>query len=504
MAIVKKAKRSRRGLTLIEVALVLGITAIAAVAMAQMLSSAAEVVRTRAAADKLIEIREAAKAYINTNFNDLQTLLTENGATLVSIPIGRTVSGGAVPAGVSSTTVTLPSLQGGGFLSSNFIDIDAFGHNHAFVVSNVNNSLDRIEGMVMSIGGRPVDTRLLGRIATFTGATGGFMADGAATVTGVNGGWEATPANWTIAGVGPTEGHVMASVAFNEGALVGDYLYRRDIGIAEANTMRTNLNMGGNEITNVTRVQNDAGDLELGPNVIVDGYITAGTDITALRDLFVGENATIGVDLDVGTDLGVGNDAAIGNNVTAGHDITATNNVTARQTLAGQSFADIDAAGNQNTYVDALGVTHNYVVDPSGQTNLDRLSPSYLNVDAQVYSELNSVNTNIRLFDLLPKYVARGGWIATPGQEVVPKPDCGAGTAKITLAPMRDTMNFYANISWTKSGDYITDINLSQRTGIGRRYYAIDNGALSWTVAIQGTPTYTDDWQLFAMTYCYY
>lgn len=490
------ARRQRRGLTLIEAALSLGVAAVVLVGLAQLLTGAAETTRARAAADRLEEVTLASQEYIKTNFETLQSTIPTGSALM--IPVARTTPTGAVPAG---------SLQAGGFLSSSYVDANAYGQTHALLLRKVAGANDRIEGIVTTVGGQTIEDRQLGRIATFVGADGGFMmttplAGTAGRVTGVGGGWAAVANDWAASGVQPTTGHLMSSVAFNEGALVGDYLYRRDIGIPEANRMRTNLNMGDNQINDVTVLtQNSStadgssitlGDnlVTIGPNISVPGYITAGsyvhsdTNVTATND------------------------------VAAGRDVLATRNVQARNEVKGMRFIDITAAGANATYVNGSGNTVAYQMDPTDTTRLNNLTTATLDANTRIYTTENpgAPSSLDRLIDRLPNYVTKAGYVATRANPNVPKPNCGVrGVPKVTIATIQDTMRFAPSMeaiaAYTPYGTLVGGFKLTENTFIGRRFGAADEG-LTWEVGVSGTNQIDAggslDWVLLVLTHCYY
>lgn len=483
-------RRQRRGLTLIEAALSLGVAAVVLVGLAQLLTGAAETTKARATADRLEEVTLAAQEYIKANFTTLQTTVPVGGALMVAV--ARTESGGAVPAN---------SLQATGFLSSSFVDANPYGQRHALLLRRVAGSNDRIEGIVTTVGGLSIEDRQLGRVATFVGADGGFMMETPlpgteGLVTGVGGGWAATAGDWSASGTAPEAGHVMASVAFNEGALVGDYLYRRDIGIPEANRMRTNLSMGGNQINNVTTItQNDAGaagssialgdDLvTIGPNISVPGYITAGDYVHS------DTNITANVD------------------VAAGQDVLATRNVQARDSVKGMRFIDILADGSAATYVNDAGHNVAYQVDPTDTTRLNTLTSRAIDGNTRVFSDEvppSDLGTLTRLIDRLPNYVSKAGYVATPANPIVPKPVCGPhGVPKITLASIQDSMRFAPTVEPIFNGGVMTGITLTENTFIGRRMAAQDTTS-AWVVRVSGTrPVPGVDWIVLALTHCYY
>lgn len=462
-------RRVRRGMTLIEAALSLGVAAFVLIGLAQLLAGAAETTKARAVADRLEEVTVAAKEYVHANFKTLYDT-TPAGGTL-RVEIGRNSQSASVPAG---------SVQAAGFLPSTYVDRNAYNQTHALLLKRVTGSPGRLEGVITSVAGQTIPDQQLGRIATFAGADAGFMLTApvngsTGVVTGIGGGWATPAAQWSASGTTPTVGHIMASMAFNEGALVGDYLARNDIGIPEANTMRTNLIMGGNTITEVAKLENGStyitlnttdNKVEIGPNVEVSGYITAGDTIHATND------------------------------ITTDANVVAELDVTAKGSLHSTKFFDLD--------------DDTYVVDPEGLSNMGTLKTESIDVNATIFDEDPATATTVTLEDRLPNYVQKAGYIATPTRAFVPKPNCRvAGAQRIILSTVQDTMRFGANVTYgTILGENSYPPLINDWINIARKFRAVDSGA-TWQVLPSGTPNIdnsTDNgkWIILASTYCFY
>lgn len=453
--------RPRRGLTLIEAALSLGVAALVLVGLAQLLASAGETTRARAVSDRMTEITSAAQEYVQANFAQLMQLPDIKADKAVKVAVAKTSAGGAVPAGPGGG---LESIQGGGFLPSSFVDLNAYNQSSALILKRVDDT--RLEGVLTTVGGNTIEDRQLGRIATFVGADGGFMMttplpNTAGLVTGTNGGWSTQASLWDAgADAVPKTGHVMSSLAFNEGSVVGDYLARNDIGIPEANTMRTNLNMGANDINNVTAITKD----DFGDNDAI-----SGTSIT-LND----DKVSIGPNLEVA------------GYITAGTDITATDGK-----MTAHKFVDVDDPS--------------FLVDPKSDSNLNQLTTATLSADTALFDSNGALDGTLK--DRLPNYVTKTGYLVTASANVVAKPACGAGgTPKITFSPIYDNQQFASDVVVTgvsaSSGSNVT-ITLNNKSVQTARKWLVAAAGNSWTVTAQGT-TFFAPWSGLAMTYCYY
>ena len=540
-------RANRRGLTLIEAAMVLAVASLVVGGLSLTLGEMSENNRARAVADRLTEITDAAAKYVNANQGALTTQ-TVGGTVKVVIPVGRTTATGAVPAGPGG----LPSVQGGGFLPSSFVDADAFNQNHQVVVEYITTGTPHLEAMVVSYAGNPIPDRLLGVAARFAGAQAGFRltnnvgAISNANIYGTAGGWFASPGTWTAGGITPSSAHMFSMITTLDNSIAGNFLSRLP-GIAEANTMRTDIHMAGNAIDSAksicadsdsasctTTAPNDGSTLQIGPNIAVPGNITAGGDIT-------GRNATFTGNEDISGNDTVKGNSAINGNLTVG---------------TGYGVGGVLAATTQMNapaYCDALNC--NYEVVPSGTSKLNDLQTKSLSLDTVVYSTgwaqtgALAQSQGYTLGDLLPHYVAQyayfvGDYLLT-GQ-FVPKPTCGTnGVPKIILHPVTESFAFTPNVNWTYAGkdDTIGYVNKNSAnnatdpvavgpppgyaggyvpTQIMTEFDPVDHGTYidktitakdlspvsAWAVQISGSPdvpTSTDyESTVIAMTYCFY
>ena len=158
----------------------------------------------------------------------------------------------------------------------------------------------KLTGVV--VGGREtaIPDKRASRIASMIGADGGYVrSDEIATAMGLSddkkrnligsqGMWEASPASF---GLGDTEvpshgGLIVASTAYSAGRSA-DYLYRKKVsGIPDANSMFTDLDMGGNGACDATSGDgrcsriNNAGGVEViaGKLIVREKNTTPGTD----------------------------------------------------------------------------------------------------------------------------------------------------------------------------------------------------------------------------------
>ena len=367
---------ARRGLGLLEAAFGLTLMSVAAAGLFGIVNDQAMASKANLAAERLVQIGDAAEAYIRANREELRTAAA---AGPVRIEIARRDSADPVPQTFTVNGVTLRSLQWAGFLPRPFVDRNAFGTSHTLVVRLVGNE---VVGMVSTL--QPpnrqgnMSNRTLGRIVAKAGARAGmymthgidrsgtrqFAAGPRANnwVQGAAGGWTAFASSYTADGEGPTMGSASMLLSSNGDAIAGDFLNRRDVGNPEANRMRTDLLMGGTnairEAVNVQAPRTTNGDatmvsidgdptgatvntVRVGPNMRVDWNARVGRDLTVNGNALVGGGASVNGTLDsrgytlmrqnarvMGQLNGDGRIVA-GTDVVARRDVSAVNDVTA-------------------------------------------------------------------------------------------------------------------------------------------------------------------------------
>ncbi|KXV05729.1 hypothetical protein AD930_11400 [Acetobacter malorum] len=155
--------------------------------------------------------------------------------------------------------------------------------------------------MVYTTGGAKIKDADIGRIGQKLSAAGGgyysraSSARPAGTISGVGGGWSYPASDLAGDYATPTPGHVAASGQFTISGGLADFLYRNDIGVHEANTMHTDIDMTQNNLRAVNEIDNvnpttgvSNGPLQIGSAVMGYNravpsdhnlYISGGTQI---------------------------------------------------------------------------------------------------------------------------------------------------------------------------------------------------------------------------------
>lgn len=148
----------------------------------------------------------------------------------------------------------------------------------------------KMTGVVLSNGAAEIDDRRAARIATMIGADGGFVrtsnmvnnvlgGSGRTTIVGAQGIWEGDATNYIVGYNSSSAGGRVAATTIYSSGFSGDYLYRKQVdGLPGANSMFTNLDMGGAIECNGTQCHkiNNAGGLEVvGGKILIRSQNTA-------------------------------------------------------------------------------------------------------------------------------------------------------------------------------------------------------------------------------------
>lgn len=180
-------------------------------------------------------ISEAAQAYIQQNYTAVE------GASTASTP----------------AIITVPMLEATGFLSTSVASTNPYGQ--TWQVQVLQPTAGNLQALVLSLGGTTIPQSQAPAIAAQTGQEGGFIpyagqygSASSGTAMGAYGGWSVSMAGYS----NPGAGHLASLVAFTNGNLQNDYLYRVAVpGQPQLNTMQTDLNMGNNNVNNANNIR---------------------------------------------------------------------------------------------------------------------------------------------------------------------------------------------------------------------------------------------------------
>ena len=326
---LSKIKKIKKGFTLTEIALVLSIAAIAGfIAFSQMVKQE-EFNKAGLAGQQIKLIGDSVNAYISNHYDTISSLTNATGGSSDLGPRTCTAS-------TNSCAITIATLVNEGPLPSTYSGKNVYGSNYNIILKrNGTSPYYKINGMVTTasalITGSNIRYDLLGQAMQKAGIDSGMTRGTSTTVSGYNGAWSATSADYSninLAGI----------LAYQAG--YGTYNYsvflRRDGTLP----MTGDLNMGSQDINNAV-------------NITASGATKSGT-------LESTGATTVGTSLVVGTTGKFG--GKIGTNGIDPNDIppywtggVRTLDVLGSGTLAVVKSGSTGASGNWATYMNNVG-----------------------------------------------------------------------------------------------------------------------------------------------------
>ena len=223
------------------------VSALAVPAVYTAMSSQQQQELSTAAAIQMSRIEKAAEAYITANAGAIEGVATST----------------------TPATITVPMLESTGYLPNGFHSVNPFGQ--TWEVQVIQPSAGNLQALVVSYGGNTVKGKVAGQVAEIAGASGGVIGGGSGeyAVPGCTGGEACGAYNgWSVNTSGYQNiqpGHFAALLAYSNGQMQSDYLYRVAVpGQPQLNQMQTNLDMGNNNVNNAQDV-NVNQNVEAGP-----------------------------------------------------------------------------------------------------------------------------------------------------------------------------------------------------------------------------------------------
>ena len=224
--------RINRGVSLISMAIVLGIVLIAAPIGLERYSNYIEEQTWVVTATHLSTVSEGARRYVKDNYDML---------------LNQVKGGGNV-------TVTGQTLRDKGYLPSGFSLTNNNGQTYILAVTRNPSQTDKLVAFVLTAGGQNITFKGQRYIAQNTSGLGGYI-EPVNIANGAGGGWQVNLASMGLSG---QSGHLAAYLT--SGALAGgtkesDRLYRFQVnGRPDLNKMHTAIDMGANDLNNANAI----------------------------------------------------------------------------------------------------------------------------------------------------------------------------------------------------------------------------------------------------------
>jgi len=184
----------------------------------------------------------------------------------------------AIEAGTVSSTIVYGSLVSGGYIDPSVSMRNAYGQ-MAVVQVCMPPGYTKLEAILYYRNGNNISGKSLRSIANAVGIAGGYVDDASGIAKGAYGGWTKTLSDCNASAVVPGAGHNVFYMSLRETAqqvASGNYVHRTSVsGRPELNRMGVNLDMGGNELRNASRVYS-TGRISAGEYIELQAFATAG------------------------------------------------------------------------------------------------------------------------------------------------------------------------------------------------------------------------------------
>ncbi len=235
-------RQRQTGFSLLEIIIALFVVGAMVPLIATTIIKRQKDVKEQATAQQMAAFAKGAGYYLRENFNSLYAA-TNSGAT-VAVPAATIVAAGNLPAAFQAT--------------------NGYRQQHCLLVRRsplATPTKNLIEAFAVTEGGLGIEDARLPFVAAMAGGAGGAIESvaGVTTIRGAYGGYSVVAAPYASAncsGTAIAPGRLAYALFFDNQHLIADYLYRFEVpGHPEANTMSTNINMGGNNITNANEIQ---------------------------------------------------------------------------------------------------------------------------------------------------------------------------------------------------------------------------------------------------------
>ena len=233
------SRRAQRGVTLLELIVVIGLLASVMTGLAKWSDMYVESTKETVAGQHMATVGDAANAYLKDNYATVSAAATATTPVLITVDMLRTT----------------------GYLQNGFSATNNFGQTLCVLVLKPSGTT--LLGLVVSEGGTSIADLDLGNVAVAIGAPGGgIYSTATTTITGAMGGWTTPVGSFANANASgkkcdgvtagtPTlaAGHPVMALWFANGDPSSAFLYRNSVpGHTELNTMNTPILMGASTV----------------------------------------------------------------------------------------------------------------------------------------------------------------------------------------------------------------------------------------------------------------
>lgn len=279
----------RNGFSLLEAAIVLGISGIMLGGVWQLMGSTNKTQNAKVLASQAAAVAIAAQDYINDRKSSILGVITSLAPTA---PFNICIKITDSDASCGTATSTLPSLVGAGYLPAGFVNSNAYNQAYKFIVSRQDSGAagadpdDRVLGLILTTGGATIDDKAGVQTAQAMGAAGGFVYSGGTTADGTAGGWQVTLNSdpWTATGAAEP-GHI--AVLTNLYPMVGNSAGGTVHALDDLSDARTNYGA----VSNMFLGSGSGGSISSGINNTALGAIALSAVTTGNNNSAFGRSA---------------------------------------------------------------------------------------------------------------------------------------------------------------------------------------------------------------------
>lgn len=306
-------ERTKKGFSLVEVSLVLGVASFVGFLTFSQFLKQQEIKKAEYAGLQIKQLGDATNAYITSHYDTLVTFVNSSGSTNDIGPRNCT-------AGNSSCVITIMTLINEGLLPSSFSGTNVYGHGYNILLKRTGVSpYYKINGIIVTDSALKIGERirydLLGQAILSAGIDSGMTRDSSSQVSGFNGSWTAVNNDYPVINKSGLLAYQVGYGTYNYSVFL-----RRDGSLP----MTGSLNMGSNSIVNSVNYSG-SGSISTGTSITAGTTITAGDSITSGNNITATNNITANNNLIANNSISAAKNINAGNNIIAGGEVSARN-----------------------------------------------------------------------------------------------------------------------------------------------------------------------------------